>query len=418
MKYGDFLKGQSNLGKLDQGKMTSLDNIDIHTNPGMAQPQLAMESESTTPKEKCVNAIDPEGNVYFCSTESGKIWKRTTAGVYSLVHTNGNGSHRGCQYFNGYLWYWTNDDLGHFDLSSTWTDSFATFVNGNARGSVEANNTLLIGDGKYVTRIDSANTFSANEFVIPAQYNITEMVNIGDDVLIGTYVSEDVAYCKAFLWDTVSSSWTYEDEVFEIGINSFVQLDNVYIAQCGTSGKFYYWTGARFNYFGRIRGITTKAGEVGNKGTVFNGVALYANGTKIYSIHKEDPSLNFAFCGEYTCTGTINSLAVQGQTLLASVGTGVDKRGDSYAIGTVITPERQGKVSKINVAYDEYPEGIGIETKVQNGSWTSQTAINENNGRYAYFDGGLEDNSVCQVKITLTPNGSDIPKIKQINLNK
>ena len=44
MKYGDFLKGQSSLGKLDQGKFTLLDNVDIHTNPGMAQPQFAMES--------------------------------------------------------------------------------------------------------------------------------------------------------------------------------------------------------------------------------------------------------------------------------------------------------------------------------------------------------------------------------------
>lgn len=415
MKYGDFIKGQSALGKLDQGKFTKLDNIDIHTNPGIAQPQLAMESESTTANEPCVSAIDAEGNIYFCSTSTGKIWKRTPSGTYSLVHTNSNGGHTGCQYFNGYLWYWTASKLGYYDLSSAWDDSFATFSNGNARGSVEANNTLLIGDGKYIARIDSANTFSANEFAIPAQYKISVMVNIGDDVLIGTYVSDEVAYCKAFLWDTVSSSWTYEDEVFEIGINSIVQLDNTYIAQCGSSGKFYYWTGARFNYFGRIRDITTSIG-IGNKSVVFNGVALYANGNKIYSIHKEDASFPFAFCGEYTTTANITGLAVQGGTLLASVGTGIDKRGTSYATGTVITPEIQEKIAQVTINYDEYPEGIGIETKTQNGSWNAQTSIDENNGRYVYFNGGLEENAVCQAKVTLTPNGNDIPKIKSINL--
>jgi hypothetical protein len=89
--YGQFFNGQSALGKLEQSKFYSMTNCNVHSDTGLLMPQLAMESESATPNEPCFNAIDPSGNVYFFSKSSGKTWKRTTAGVYSLVNTNANG---------------------------------------------------------------------------------------------------------------------------------------------------------------------------------------------------------------------------------------------------------------------------------------------------------------------------------------
>lgn len=408
--YGQFQNGLSGLGKLQKNKFTTLTNCDIHEETGLIMPQYAMESESTTPNEACFSAIVPNGDIFAVSKISGAIWRRTTAGSWSLVHINANGAHRGVRYFNGYLFYWTATKLGHFNLASTWTDSFATGT--NFRGSCEANNTLLIGNGRYVARIDSSNSFSATEFTLPAQFTITEMINIGDDVLIGTYVSTDVAYCKVFLWDTVSTVWTYEDEIFEIGVNCFIQLDNLRLAQCGTSGRFYYWTGSQMAYFGKIKGITTALGE--QMTVVFNGRPLFANGTKIYSIHREDSALPFAFCGEYTCTGTISSLIVQGQTLLASVGTGFDKRGSGFATAIIGTPEAQRQITDIKVGYDTYPEGVGIETKIQGGDYVEQNPIIDENTREVGFDGGLGTNAVCQAKITLTPSGANRPKIRFI----
>jgi len=496
IQFGKWWNGLSALGKMQQDKFVTLDNCDIHSEVGLVMPQLAMTSESTTPNEACLNAIDPSGNIFFCSTASGKIWKRTTAGAYSLVATNSNGAHTGCRYFNGFLWYWTSTKLGYYQISGSVTLSIASpcvvtlashglvtgqavtfsttgalptgitagttyyvrpdtsltevnefwlydteahattggstgridtsgsqsgthtmFVHSFATGTdfregIEANNTLIIANGRYIARIDATNTFSANELTLPAQYKATCLKNIGDDVLIGTYVSTDVAYCRVFLWDTVSTSWTFEDEVFEIGINCFVQLDNIIVAQCGTSGRFYYWTGRQMSYFGKIRGITTALGE--QKSVVYNGRPLFANATKIYSIHREDSALPFAFCGEYTCTGTIQSLAVQGQTLLASVGTGVDKKGTAYATAIIETPESQNKIADIRIGYDIYPEGVGIETKMNGGSYVAQTEIIDINEREVYFDGGLEYGVIAQAKITLTPSGSNIPKVKLI----
>lgn len=414
ISYGQFVNGQSGLGKLEQNKFYSLDNCEIHDEPGIAKCQNAMASESTTPNEPCFNTISSTGNTYFASKTSGKIWKRTTAGSYSLVRTNANGAHTGCRYFNGYIWYWTATKLGFMvaDTEATPNDSLAT---GTAfRGATEANNTLLIGNGRYIARVDATNAVALTELILPAQYKVTEIVNIGDDVLIGTYVSTDVAYCRVFLWDTVSTSWSYEDEIFEIGVNCFLQLDNTRIAQCGTSGRFYYWTGSQMAYFGKIKGITTALGE--QMTTVYNGRPLFANGTKIYSIHKEDSGFPYAFCGEYTCTGTIASLAVQGQSLLASVGTGIDKRGTALATAVLETPEAQAPVTTVEVPYDTYPEGVGISTKVQTGEYVVQTPKIDTVKRVVYFDGGLADCAVFQAKITLTPQSSNNPKIKNIIL--
>lgn len=409
--YGTWQNGLSGLGKLQQNKFPILTNCDIHEETGLIMNQYAMESESTTPNEACFSAIAPNGDIYAVSKTSGKIWKRTTAGVWSLEHTNANTAHRGVRYFNGYLFYWTATKLGHFNLASTWTDSFATGT--NFRGSCEANNTLLIGNGRYVARVDSSNTFSATEFTLPAQFIITEMINIGDDVLIGTYISTDVAKCKVFLWDTVSTGWSYEDWVYEIGINCFLQLDNIIVAQCGTSGRFYYWSGSQMVYFGKIRGITTALGE--QMAEVYNGRPLFANGTQIYSIHKEDSGLSFAFACEMTITsGSIASIIVQGQTLLVSTGAGFEKRGTSFATATIETPEAQRQITNVEVSYDTYPEGISIFTKVNNGSYVEQTPVIDTNTRKVYFDGGLETNACCQAKIVLTPSGENRPKIKSI----
>lgn len=402
IQLGDFQNGISQLGKMDIGKWFSMVNLDVHDNIGIAQPQKAMENESDTPDELCRTAIDPTGNVYMCSTESGKIWKRTTAGVYSLVHTNTNGSNRNCQYFNGFLWYWTGTKLGYFDFVSTWTDSFATFTNGKARGSVEANNTLLIGDGRDVARIDSSNVFSSSELTLPGVYNVTDMVNIGDDVLIGTIVDTEVAYCKVFKWNTIDTSWTSEDEIFEIGVNFFIQLDNIYIAQCGPDARFYYYDGVRMNKFGRLRGVNTGTSE--QSSVNYKGRALFINnGSKVYSLHRESSRFEYAFCTEYKCTNQVSSMIVQGDDLLVSTSDGMNKAGPSYATATLISPEIQEKVSRASIKYDNYPAGIAISTKIQGEDWNTRTPIIDSNKREIYYDGGLNTNATFQAKITLTP---------------
>jgi hypothetical protein len=407
---GQFYAGQSALGRLESNKFYSLSNCDIHSEIGFVSSQFAMASDNTTINEACFSATVPNGDTYYASKTTGKIWK-LSGGTVTLANTNANTAHRGVRYFNGYLWYWTATKLGYYNFSA-WTDTFATFTAGNARGATEHANQLLICDGRYLARVDATNTFSGAEFTMPAQYNATCVASLGDDVLVGTYGIET---CKVFLWNSVSTSWSTEDEVFEKSINCFLKMDNVWLAQVGTEGNFYYWTGSKMAYFGRIRGIATSYTNGDQMTVTYKRRLLWANGTKIYSIHKEDDSLNTAYCGEYTCTGTIASLDTQNGVLLASVGTGLDKVSATKAVCTIETYEvemdESNQARMIEVRYDESPENITIKTKVNGGSYEEKPTQTDTVQKKVSSQQGIAQGATLQAQILL-----DDAKIKSISI--
>ena len=82
-----FYKGESGKGAYDQQGYNATANLDVHSQLGTATSQVAIASESTTPNEAAIGAIVSNGDTFWASTASGKIWKRIAAGTYSLVHT-------------------------------------------------------------------------------------------------------------------------------------------------------------------------------------------------------------------------------------------------------------------------------------------------------------------------------------------
>ena len=179
--------------------------------------------------------------------------------VTSNTNTTG---HRGAKSFNGVMYYWTASKLGKFtnESEASRSDSFGTFSNGQARGCEEANLSLFIADGKYVAAVDNAGTFSPNVFDIPADKQSTCIKKVGTDILVGSIIGTNVNTCSVYLWDTYSSSWTLEDELPENGVNTFIDGDNVTIAQCGSSGALYYWNGSTMQSFdSKIRGEIGRA---------------------------------------------------------------------------------------------------------------------------------------------------------------
>jgi len=416
MIFDKFYNGEGQ-SKYDQTGLDDTTNLDVHSVIGSAQCQLALILESATPTEPCVRAIDPSGNVYFFSTASGKTWKRTTAGSYSLVNTNANGAHLGAQYFNGYIYYATSTKLGRFDLSSTWTDTWQTFSKtASYRPMCELNLSLFIGNDYLLSAVDSAGTFADNSLDLPLNQDITDLVAAEYDLLIGTSMGANVCQCKVFLWDTYSSSWTTEDDIYETGVNCFIVSDGMVMAQCGGAGKIYYWTGSQMQIFKKIRGITSVYGN--QLSTVYQGKSLYANSNKVYSIHRENPNMPYALVCEYTATGTtIKSILAQGTQLLVSHDAGVDKIDTNYATAVIDFPEVSGDIKGIEVYYDSIPAGTSIEisTKVDGGTWTAQTPNTDTINKKVYFDGGLGGTNFFQGRITLTPSTNTTPIIKRVN---
>lgn len=414
--FTDWYKGES-LEKLDVGGFDHSQNFDVHKNIGIGQCQLALTTDNATISEPCYRAVAPNGDTYFLSSTSGKIWKRTAGGTVTLVNTNGNGAHKGGRYFNGYLYYATATKLGRFDMVSTWSDSWATFSNGDAlKDMEEINLSLFITDGKYIAAVNAAGTFEANSLDLPSNFRASALAAANFDLAIGSVESTGSVLAKFFLWDTYSSSWTSEDEVFEIGINCFIKADNLLLAICGTEGNLYYWSGSVMLFFKKIRGVTSGLGV--QLSTVLNGKPLIAIGSEIYSLHHVSGAFPIALVEEYTAASTIQSIVAQGAQLLVSHQTAVQKIGTNYATAIVDTPEYPGVHKVVEVYYDELPTGtsIGIETKTDAGSYVAKTPIIDAIRKRVFFDGGLGRTNTLQARITLNPSGANTPKIKQVTI--
>ena len=219
-----------------------------------------------------------------------------------------------------------------------------------------------------------------------------------------------------YLWDTYSSSWTLEDELPENGVNTFIDGDNVTIAQCGSSGALYYWNGSTMQSFdSKIRGVTTGVSPFVS--CVHNKRPTIVISGKVFTIFRQYADTPYAIVQEYTSTQTTNaSICSTGSQLLISHSSGVDKIGTSYATGYIDTPEVDGMVTNVIVDYDEYGSGVGISTNSNKAGYVSKTTIVDSIKSKVFFDGGLLNSVTTQARVTLTPSGANVPKIKSITI--
>lgn len=424
-----FYKGESGKGSYDTLGYSVTENLDVHSQLGTTTCQVSIASESTTPNQASIGAIVSNGDTFWASTTSGKIWKRTSAGVYSLVHTNTQGNNCGIAAFQGYLYYWSATKIGRITIAlasseSTWSsqnDSYGTFTNGSSYKPYSiCNLSLFIGDGNYVARIDYGHTFSANVLDVESQYSITAIENADGWLLLGLTLSTSVCFSKVVLWDTYSSSWTYEDDLYEIGISAFIVSDNIIFILAGTTGNIYYWTGAKAQFYAKIPSLSTAVSINPYNVAILGGKALFAIGTRIYSIHKSDKDMPYSIVEEFTLSsGTAASILVKGSDLLVSNGSAIFKTGTDKATAKITSSYFQETFNEVTVPYESMPAGcsIGLETNCNNTGWVTETNFEDDTTNMRYqligaptFDGVI---NFYKLRFTLNPVTSTAPVIKQ-----
>ena len=185
-----------NLGAISdsqfQGQKNSVAEMvgfDIHSEPGILKHNQKLTKESGATIDDLVKKILPcsDGNTYLFGSTNGKIWKRTSAGVYSLEATaapaaGGAGIMDAWEY-QGYIYYTMQSRLGRVAVGAPtdWTtrnDSWATFTNTDAlyHPCQEVNAVLYIGDANLVAQVD-AGVFSADALDIEKPYRILLLEN-------------------------------------------------------------------------------------------------------------------------------------------------------------------------------------------------------------------------------------------------
>jgi len=430
-RYSQFYAGE-NRALSEQSGFFSLTNCDVHSDLGVCQNQLAIETESSTPDEDCVSEILSNGDTFFFSTESGKIWKRTSAGVFSLVHTNTQGANRGCKLWQGYLYYASSGKLGRItealaSSQSTWSsqsDSWNTFANASVhKPMITVGSGLYIGDQNDIYAVDKTHTFIVDALDLPSQFTITAIDGLSDDLVIGTIIGNNVGWCKMFTWNRISPSWTYEDRIPDCGVNCFLKVDNAYVFLAGKSGQLYQWSGSSAVKLKKIKGVTTDVNPYAS--TEYKGRGIIAIGSKIYSFHREDGDFPWAIVGEYTHSGAIKSIIASVDDLFVSGGDVIGHIGESYATAILETPEADTEshldangveipFSGIRIPYRSIAEGatIGIDVKIDNGSYVSWDSVVDTDRKEVRTTSNFGNVNTLQVRVTLT----GLCVIKSVNI--
>jgi hypothetical protein len=247
--------------------------FDIHSEPGIMKNNQKLTKESGVLIDDLVKKILPcsNGDTFLFGSTNGKIWKRVSAGTYTLEVTAAPAAGAvgilDAWEYQGYIYYSMQSRLGRVAVATpvVWAgrdDNWKTFANTDAdfHPMQEVNQVLYIGDGKDLDQVD-AGVYTASALDIATPLRIKSLGKIMTDILLGTFVNVYKVATEILRWNTWSVSFSNSDEIPEIGINSFLKTDNFVLVNAGTKGNFYLFTGSALDNFKRLPGDWTGTKE-------------------------------------------------------------------------------------------------------------------------------------------------------------
>jgi len=446
-----------------KGSFTEGVGVDIRSTPGLLKVSQALVKESAAiVTDFCKwGLVATDGNAYFFG-DTGKVYKRTSAGVWTNPYTDANGAILGCGEWNGYIYWATSAKLGRQSVANAaseanWASANASWQNLTAatyHPMVVQGLYLLIGNDTKIATVDDIDTFTANGTPdvtladLPTEYTITSMATFGIDILIGTRVTTSYSSALVGRWDLASPAYSALDDIPEVGVNCFIPTDNFMFIQAGNQGRIYYYDGSTISKTRKL------AGDYANKTMTiypgsyasFRGVACFGlsnlSGNPclegIYTISQYDSNYPLSIVLEYVPSpnhltameiGAIvsigNSLIVcwKDSTIPAGITYGADniswtaKYGSAYIKTLSIGGERRKKKTyqEYDVAYKSKPTGTNISLSYYPNFNSSDTAITldtETDYNKMFSKTHFEAGTV-QFKLAFTASSNDAPEVEE-----
>lgn len=436
--------------------------LDLHSEPGILKVSQALVKESGSNIDDVVSQIVvcSDGKGYLFQKTNGKIFSRTTAGVYNLEATNTAASPGilDAAEYNGYVYYSAASKLGRWQKGTAWSarnDAFATFTNGNTlyHPMYVKNGVLYIGDGFLVAQVDDSTgsaIFSPNALDIPTQYIVQCLGEVENDLLVGATTNTILVDTQIFRWNTYSVSFTNNDSVPEIGINAFLPLDNVTVVQAGQRGNIYTYNGAQLEQFKRILGDWSnqnKAFVQANAIANYMGRALFGLSNNmnnpvnqgVYSFggfsanYPKVLALEFILSTLNLNNIQISAIAIMGDDILVAwkdtnAGTvyGVDKVDWSnkytaaYFTTRVLAIDRSnGKQFAVHLGYRQRPAScpLTLQASINGGAFSSLTLTEDVDRHFYYTKERLPTACTLRLKVGFTVNGNNAPDLESVLLD-
>jgi hypothetical protein len=444
--------------------------LDPHTEPAVLKAEQKLTKNSGTTIDEFVKwqVVSSNGRTYHFSADSGKIWERTSAGVYTLVLTTtaaaGEVKCLGAIEHDGYI-IWATESRLHRILATNaegateWAANkqlnWQTFsiTNKKYHPMVIQNLNLYIGDGYYVSEWDGS-AFTADALDITASLIIKSLGKMGTDILIGTTVDDNIAKTEILRWNTWSVSFTKSDSIEETGINCFLQADNFVFVSAGEYGNIYTYDGQVLELYKKVQGTYTPTARcmvhpdatANLDGQVLFGVSNSTGnpclqGVYRFGRHSRNYNwiLDLAYPISERSSGAlvmssieIGSIVTIGQKILVSWknGTtyGVDlldsdnKLSGAYFETRVMRPSRteQSSFSKFIMGYNSLPASTALTLtydKNYAGSYTAPTSsqITDTDRKIITLEEGIEATAL-QLKVAFTCSGNTTPSLEVLEV--
>lgn len=454
--------------------------LDIHTDPGALIVAQALVKDSADINEPCLTLFCTNGNSYHFSTSTGKIWQRDPSGVvvlvYTTVPTSGSPACVGVDEYQSYIYWATSGFLHRIPVSNAtgvWSTGLApnwdTFINATEHPMKEVNDVLYMTDGDKIDQVD-AGAFTSNAFDLPVRYQATCLCRDGTNLVIGTKQSSLLAPCGIFVWDTYTGSFTFEDDIPEVSIQSIIQADNIVLIFPNKSHYIYYLNGDRAEIFTRIpfansiRSPLTVNNYYPNanvnnqycaaiyRGNTYIGVSdinSEASGVWIFGRHTPDTNLVFSLQNPVSKVDTdgypqfnkinINSICVADHfnSIILFVSWTDTDSGLSYLDVTsptqrytkayidtkLIFPDAENSTTfkKAWADYESLPVGSSIDMKLNKNHSTYGSALTptiDSDHMRVDYNIGAENTKVVQVRLEFTSDDNNSPKVHQFGIGE
>lgn len=232
-----------------QGAFRFASGCDIHLDPDVLQinPASTKDSGSTiTDLIRFISANTVNSNIYF-GGDSGKLYKRTSAGSWSVVKTFSSGI-TGLAFFSGTNLIYGSAGNTQFTLNPSTdaiVESYRTLNSADFHPSEVFLDKIFTGNGRELVSVDASAIQYDSATVgggVTIEYNqkIRCIRNIGDWLLIGA-VADNSSLAKYYIWDGTSADVNFAYTLKgEDGINSAeVGDDGTVLVSAGKQGHLY-----------------------------------------------------------------------------------------------------------------------------------------------------------------------------------
>lgn len=443
-----------------ENSVAEMVNCDIHSEAGLIKANQALTKDSgAVVDELCLARVScSNGSTYFFG-ESGGIFERESDGTWTdrgtAAPAAGAAKILSAEEYQGYIYYAMQSRLGRIAVPSaggSWagrSDSWATFgvTNATYHPMKQVNQIQYIGDGNQVAQVDGT-TFSANALDIKTPLIISALGSLDTDLLIGTIVASNVMRSEIIRWNTWSVSFSVSDPIPEVGVNAFLDTDNIVIVSAGTKGNLYIYDGAQLETYKKIKGTwnsDNKAKINPNAVFNFNGMPLFGlsidtgEGVNlgIYSLARTNRNYPYVLNLEYKIsTGNLTKVEIGAITPIGAdqflvswkdttSGTvvGVDilnltTKATAHFVTRNILIDRTNKSNYgfVYVPYRTLPTdtSIDIHSSVQHAAFSGTPDASKTDAErlMEVSDAHIGEASVAKVKVVLNPNANDAPEVE------